>query len=180
MERCCHFKSKNYPTLIIADLILEDGNFLGLLGQDWLSQFIAKVPLIVVSSIDEMDALRTCFDFGAVDYITKPFSKNEILVKLEKILKEKKVIGKKLRPKVTIDGIVIENLTSKQIQLIQVFLDCENRVVNRDLLKSNAWSGMNVASKAIDVHIYNLRRKIAPYGLIIKSLGAGQWKLLNR
>ena len=62
------------PDLIIADLSLPDGNFFEVLSEK-KSAFLIASPLIIVSSIDDLDILRACFDEGALDYLIKPLSR---------------------------------------------------------------------------------------------------------
>ncbi len=65
------------PALIIADLMLSDGNFLEFLTNS--ESDILVIPFIIVSSVDDIDALRFCFKEGALDYLTKPFKKTNCL-----------------------------------------------------------------------------------------------------
>ncbi len=74
------------PVLILADLRLRDGTFLSFLDQDGSQEKVRGIPIFVVSSMDDAEVLRTCFKRGTVDYLTKPFSRAELLVKVEKHL----------------------------------------------------------------------------------------------
>ena len=168
-----------WPSLIIADLMLNDGNFLSFLTSEFHGGLGDEVPFIIVSSDDDIESLRICFKEGANDYITKPFKKNELLVKIETILKNNQKFGKPVRPNVTIDGVAIEGLTGKQKRLLSLFNTQENRIVDRDLILNKVWGDTAVHPKTLDVHLYNLRRKLGPYGLIIKSLGGGRWTLMG-
>lgn len=167
------------PDMVIADLMLNDGNFIGFLTNEFHGGLGDEVPFIVVSSDDDIESLRICFKEGANDYITKPFRKNELLVKIETILKSNQKIGRPPKPNVVIDGLLIEGLTSKQKKLLSLFNTQDDRVVDRDLILDTVWGDTNVHPKTLDVHLYNLRRKLSPYGIIIKSLGGGRWTLLS-
>ena len=79
---------KTSPKLVIADLRLPDDSFLSCLSVPAVMNFFSAIPFIVVSSVDEIDALRLCFSKGALDYLIKPFTKNELLVKIEKALSQ--------------------------------------------------------------------------------------------
>lgn len=166
------------PALIIADLMLSDGNFLEFLTNS--ESDILVIPFIIVSSVDDIDALRFCFKEGALDYLTKPFKKNELLVKIENVL-----VGQRKSPEVLthesvmVDGVEIEGLTTKQTQLVGLFLREDNRTVTRQSILENVWGKTNVHPKTVDVHLYNLRRKLHGYGLMIRSDGGGRWSLLS-
>ncbi len=67
------------PDLIVADLTLKDGCFLNFLSSVEEKKLL-NTPFIVVSASTDIDALRFCFDEGALDYLTKPFKKTEYIV----------------------------------------------------------------------------------------------------
>lgn len=172
-------KGAGLPSLIIADLMLSDGNFLHFLTDS--ESDILAIPFIIVSSIDDIDALRFCFKEGALDYLTKPFKKNELLVKIENVL-----AGLKARPaadvtldkRVEIDGVEVKDLTTKQMQLVNLFLDSQDRTVSRNDILEKVWGDTTVHPKTVDVHLYNLRRKLHGHGFMIRSDGGGRWSLL--
>jgi DNA-binding response OmpR family regulator len=165
--------------MVIADLMLNDGNFLSFLSNEFHGRLGGEVPFIIVSSDDDIESLRLCFKEGANDYMTKPFKKNELLVKVETILKNKNRFGRSVKPEISIDGNVIDGLTAKQQKLLKLFLDQSSRVIDRQMILSKVWGDTIVHPKTIDVHLYNLRRKLHPYGYMIKSLGKGEWALLS-
>jgi len=185
MDTIAEFKEKittkdiERPLIIIVDLILKDGNFLDFITYEKaiLSKF--DVPYIVVSGIDDIDILRFCFKEGTWDYLTKPFSKTELLAKIEIILRDSRKITKSLKSSVVYNGLEIQNLTSKQSKLLNLFISSDDGVVNRDNIMTTVWGTTTVNPKTVDVHLYNLRRKIKDYGLVIKSEGDGKWSLLT-
>lgn len=179
-EKVINKSSHEKPAMIIADLMLNDGNFLSFLTREFHGDLGEDIPFMVVSSDDDIDSLRLCFKEGATDYITKPFRKNELLVKIEAILKNNKVVGKPLKSNISIDGVAIEGLTGKQKKLLALFDSREDRVIDRDLILDKVWGDTSVHPKTLDVHLYNLRRKLHPYGLIIKSLGGGALDFVER
>lgn len=163
--------------MIIADLTLPDGKFETFLSNGG-AQRMDNIPFVIVSSNEDLDTLRLCLDEGAIDYITKPFNKNELIVKVEQVLKGHRGIKEKKR-EVFIDGNVITNLTAKQVKLMKLFLKSEDRVIDRDSILTQVWGPTSVHPKTIDVHLYNLRRKLHPFGYIIKSEGGGKWSLIS-
>jgi len=172
--------AETLPAMLIADLMLGDGNFLNFLT-DTPDSDIANIPFIIVSGIDDIDALRFCFKEGALDYLTKPFKKNELLVKIENIItgsSKPKTIepGQK---SIRLDGKEVENLTSKQMQLLNLFMGSSDRCISRADILEKVWGKTNVHPKTVDVHLYNLRRKLHAYGYMIRSDGGGKWSLLS-
>jgi DNA-binding response OmpR family regulator len=169
--------TRQRPSLIIADIMLQDGNFINFLRSDECEELLS-IPFIVVSSIDDIDALRFCFREGALDYITKPFKKNELLVKIENIVNgyhqgHMWANQKSLR----LDGQEVKNLTSKQLQLLSLFIKSPERSITRDDILKGVWGDTTVHPKTVDVHLYNLRRRLGAHGYHIRSEGGGRWSL---
>jgi DNA-binding response OmpR family regulator len=176
----CLNKSIRKPNLIIADLFLEDGNFLDHIEKEHCLGKSA-IPCLVVSNNDDIQTLRYCFDRGVEDYLTKPVKTNELLVKIENIInvysKTNSILP--IQNFVVIDGRKIENLTSKQMQILALFLNSKTRSTNRDEIMLKIWKDTNVHPKTIDVHLYNLRRKLQKSDFLIRSDGVGSWRLLS-
>lgn len=166
-------KDSDGPNLIIADLRLPDANFLSLLQVNTERLWKSVVPYLIVSSVDDMDAIRTCFNSGASDYIYKPFGKNELLLKIERILLENSV--RKPLDHLSIDsktfrvsnGKLAVSLTTKEFQIMSLLYDSKNLTVNRSELMTKIWNKTDNESKTLDVHLHNLRRKIQTIGLKI-------------
>lgn len=166
-------KGSNQPDLVIADLRLPDANFLSLLKPNHARTWTNLIPYMVVSSLDDMESIRTCFDNGACDYIYKPFGKNELLAKIGRILAENDV--RKPLDSFTIDsktfkvsnGKASVSLTTKEFQIISLIYNSKNLTVNRTDLMNKIWNKSDSGSKTLDVHLHNLRRKIQPLGLKI-------------
>ncbi|POB15111.1 MULTISPECIES: response regulator transcription factor [Pseudomonadati] len=167
------------PALIIADLMLDDGNFMTYLNHS-KDRRLMVIPFIIVSSIDDIDALRFCFMEGALDYLTKPFKKNELIVKIENVFNgsPRRMVQPIAHKSMLLDGKEVEHLTSKQKQLLGLFINSPHRIVSRDDILDNVWGDTTVHPKTVDVHLYNLRRKLHDYGYIIRSEGGGKWSLI--
>lgn len=164
-----------HDVLIVADLTLKDGHFMTFLSD---ATRLEGKAFIIVSSDEAINSIRQAFKGGAIDYLTKPFKKTELIVKIENIFNQ---IEKRLEKdrEVYLDGQIISNLTERQVTLLRLFIDSEDREVNRQVVLEHVWGDMSVHPKTVDVHLYNLRRKIHPYGYLIRSERGGKWKLLS-
>jgi DNA-binding response OmpR family regulator len=173
------------PDLLIADLRLPDQSFLGFLDSE-NGRSLGSINYMVVSSIDDVDALRHCFNRGALDYLTKPFGKGELIVKLERIL-EKRVATEiatdiELDPNTQIlssSGGMSVQLTNKEFQLLSLFLGSKTRTLTRSDMLVSIWGLAASNSKALDVHLHNLRKKVAPIGLKIVFNPPNEYSLLS-
>lgn len=161
------------PDLLIADLRLPDGCFLDLLnGSNPDFKGFLTIPFLIVSSIDDIDALRFCFDEGAVDYLIKPFKKNELIVKTSRALTRAVQVSPLEAPE-------FADLTQKEQQILALFFKAKDRTLSREEILSKIWQNIKVDSKTVDVHLFNLRKKLAQKGYDIRSIGAQKWTLFD-
>lgn len=141
-----------------------------------------ELPFIVIVPAElakDASALRTYFQFGAKDLLIRPFGPIELMVKVENILQNKNFDIPYLTDNLILklDGKKVKDLTIKQAQLLSLFLKSPDRTARRDDIKQSVWQNIAIHPKTIDVHLYNLRRKLAGYGYMIKSMGEGRWTL---
>lgn len=161
------------PDLLILDLVLPDG----LLHQAFphYAAALKDVPFLVVSALDEEDAVRASLRWGALDYITKPFGKSEIQVKIEAHLNRLALKDRK-EPIFRVDPLTLtifnqwgrsQELTSKEFRIMSLFLDAyENRISRKEIFET-LWANVSVSQKTLDVHLSNIRRKIETLKLSI-------------
>jgi|GEM_PF-543464 len=181
------------PDLLISDMSLPDGQFITELGR--YRQLHGDHSVIIVSGLDDYEIIKKSLSEGKVDYLSKPFRIAELVVKVERSLEVSKLekenakqaatklipLGLEIQGKeVLVDNLAVQGLTAKQMQILSLFLQSPERIVQKDILVPAVWGQVVVHSKALDVHIYNLRRKLETYGLQINNLGPGRWQLCSR
>jgi DNA-binding NarL/FixJ family response regulator len=123
---------------------------------------------LIVSRNDEIDLMRFYLRVGARDYILKPLRPNELVAKVERALMQ---INNRsvLIFKNDLDGQQLSNLTFREHQILTVLLNRPSRTIDRDKLIDSVWNKTLVNRKTLDVHIFNLRRKLRPIGYDIIS-----------
>ncbi len=177
------------PDLMLCDLRLPGESFLSFLESPQAS-LMEGIPFIVVSSLDDTDALRKCFAKGALDYITKPFGKGELLVKTEFILNRpgsqansspySRPRGLRIDPstmRVHHGEATSALLTAKEFQILSLLQEAPQHAVSRNEIVQKVWGNVKVGSKTLDVHIFNLRRKLNPIQVEISFGPPNQYKL---
>ena len=160
--------NKSYD-LIILDLMLPNINGLEICRQIRQEQ---STPIIIITAKGETYDKVAGLDYGADDYIVKPFDIEELLARIRAILRrqpQKNVIDingiiiDKDAFKVTVDGTHLE-LTKTEYDLFYVLADNRNHVMQREQILDHVW-GFNseVETNVVDVYIRYLRNKLKPF-----------------
>ncbi|PKL81089.1 MAG: DNA-binding response regulator [Ignavibacteriae bacterium HGW-Ignavibacteriae-4] len=160
------------------DLILLDVMLPGMNGIDILKELRANnynVPVILISALDSTEDRVNGLDFGADDYISKPFSFDELAARIRAILRrtQKHKSTKLHAGEVTLDTVThlayrdnkeIE-LTTKEYSLLMFLMIHKNKVLTRNSITQNVWrEDIDKDSNVIDVYIKKLRSKIEKKG----------------
>lgn len=148
----------------------------------------AEIPIIFITAKDTENDTITGFNLGADDYISKPFSLREVIMRVKAVLRrtagvqikeEEQLQYKGLvinipQKKVTIDGEET-SLTKKEFEILLLLLQNQGRVFSREDILAKVWNDeVYVLDRTIDVNITRLRKKIGSYGKnIVTRLGYG-------
>jgi DNA-binding response OmpR family regulator len=170
--------------LVIADLMLPERSFLSLM-QSRENQRLNDVPVIVVSSVQDIETLRFCFQFGVKDYITKPFPSSELIAKIERALgqasqqADSRIVLDSLSKTVLRMGKRSDSLTTREFDILSAIHGEQSQSISRKELLQKVWGATRLSAKALDVHLVNLRRKIQPLGLDVRFRRPDQFVLLS-
>ena len=152
----------------------------------------AKVPIIFITAKDTENDTVTGFNIGADDYISKPFSIREVMVRVRAVLRrtaeqagdadESKIInyqGLQLnldKKTVSIDGEAIP-FTKTEFELLRLFLEERGKVFSRQELIDRVWpKDVMVLDRTVDVNITRMRKKIGKFAkCIVTRLGFGYY-----
>jgi len=176
---------KTPPDLIILDLMLPDMGGLEICKALKADQKTRQVPvLILTAKSEEMDRV-VGFEVGADDYLTKPFSPRELVLRVKAILRRLKdrewdknaqsqsfglisIDPAKFEVKVGKDMV---RLTAIEFKLLQYLLGSKGRVATRDILLDQVW-GYDAAltTRTVDTHIKRLREKLGRAGSYIETI----------
>ena len=154
----------------LADVIRKDMN--------------CNVPVIFLTAKDAENDILTGFSVGGDDYMTKPFSVNELTARVKAVLKrfggdkdEKNLPVVKFgdieidtaRKRVIIDNEKIE-LTKKEYDILKLLLENQSKVFSRDDILRLIWgTNVIVTDRTVDVNITRLRTKLGKFGQNIKN-----------
>ena len=179
------------------DLLLLDVMMGGMSGFQLAKQLkdnpmTANVPIIFLTARDTENDTVTGFNIGADDYISKPFSIREVMVRVRAVLRRKaeqagdadesKIInyqGLQLnldKKTVSIDGEAIP-FTKTEFELLRLFLEERGKVFSRQELIDRVWpKDVMVLDRTVDVNITRMRKKIGKFAkCIVTRLGFGYY-----
>ena len=178
------------PDLILLDLMLP-----GIMGTEICkmlknSEKTAHIPIIMLTAKGEEIDRVVGFEIGADDYVIKPFSTRELLLRIKALLRRvsaEKPSGKCIsvgpvtidieQHQVCVGGEEIV-LTTTEFKLLLNLAERIGRVQSRDLLLQNVW-GYNYAgdTRTVDTHVTRLRTKLGDAGEMIKTVRGFGYKM---
>ena len=170
--------------LILLDLMLPDGSGLDLCKSIKSNSDTESIPIIILTAKDDEVDKVVGFELGADDYVTKPFSVRELILRVKAVLKrgsKKKEIVEVVRQfadlKIDVDSHEVHvddtkiNLTALEFRLLRQLVDTRGRVQSRDQLLSDVWGySAEVTTRTVDTHVKRLREKLGPMGKYVHTI----------
>lgn len=163
------------------DLILLDLMLPGLTGEELVAEIRKTVltPIIVVSAKSALEDRVKLLKSGADDYITKPFEREELLARVEAVLRRcsntveepkdgknlsfKQLVLKESSREVFVKGNLL-SLTAHEFDILKLLLQYPERVFTKEQVFEEIWkSGYYGEDNTINVHISNIRKKIKDF-----------------
>jgi DNA-binding response OmpR family regulator len=179
-EEALNLPLENYH-LILLDVMM--GGMSGYKMADILRrEKELDVPIIFLTAKGSENDLLTGFNVGGDDYIIKPFSIKEVVVRIKAILKRGTATKKPStilesgglqldisRKSATIDDEPVK-LTRKEFEILVLLMKNQGKYISRDEILTRIWSDdVIVTERNVDVNIARLRKKIGEYGAAIKG-----------
>jgi two-component system alkaline phosphatase synthesis response regulator PhoP len=142
-----------------------------------------NIPIIFLTAKDTENDLLTGFSLGADDYISKPFSVNELTARVKAVLKRTNLKIVKADPiikfgEIELDTVrkrlIINNerieLTKKEFEMLKLLLDNQGKVFSREDFLNIVWGkDVIVTERTIDVNITRLRAKLGEFGPCLRN-----------
>lgn len=180
------------PDLILLDLMLPD------IGGTEVARLVRegeprRVPIIMVTARGEETDRVKGLELGADDYVVKPFSVKELMLRIKNVLrrdstepKPASAGGKLTAPDIVLDAdrheVTVKGkpvvLTALEFRLLKTFLERPGRVQTRETLLSDVWGiDAEITTRTVDTHIKRLREKLGSAGDIIETIRGVGYKL---
>ncbi|MDY3251466.1 MAG: response regulator transcription factor [Prevotella sp.] len=175
--------------LLLLDVMMGEMSGFALAKKLKTDERTCNIPIIFLTARDTENDTVTGFNLGADDYISKPFSIREVLVRIRAVLRrttpQQEEGGKNIlkfqglvldldKKTVTIEGEPVA-FTKTEFEILHTLLDERGRVFSRQELINRVWpSDVLVLDRTVDVNITRLRKKIGPFAkCIVTRLGFG-------
>jgi DNA-binding response OmpR family regulator len=180
------------PDLVLLDLMLPGLDGLEVCRALRADLNTAAIPVIMLTAKAEESDRIVGLELGADDYITKPFSPNEVVARIRALLRRATRAGSSdnrltygalfvdvERHFVKVDGHEVK-LTAKEFLLLQYLMQHRGRVLSRDLLLSDVWGySYTGGTRTVDVHVRRLREKVPLLAGAIVTVKQFGYKLVD-
>ena len=177
------------PALIVLDLMLPEISGLDLCRMIKSNPETENVPILMLSArIEEIDRVLG-FELGADDYVVKPFSPRELVLRIRAILRRLsqdreqvllrvgELVLDRSRHEVRAANRLID-CTATEFKLLAVLMEREGRVQERDRLLTDVWGYDSIIdTRTVDTHMRRLRDKLGPHGSYIETIRGFGYRL---
>ncbi|HEY3293965.1 MAG TPA: response regulator transcription factor [bacterium] len=171
------------PDLVVLDLMLPGIDGLDVCRQIKSHPETAHLPVIMLTAKGTEADIVTGLEIGADDYVIKPFSMRVLLARIRAALRRKKAPGDENTPLDFGDlviyparhavyvGVNDVQLTAREFRILMMLARRPGWVFSREqIMDSTQDSNVDYSSRAVDVHVMSLRRKLGPRGSHIETL----------
>lgn len=142
-----------------------------------------QVPVIFLTAKDTENDLLTGFSLGADDYISKPFSVNELTARVKAVLKRSDSNSREVKGPVNYGGIELDTerkrvvsggkkieLTRKEFEILKLLIQNQGKIFSREDILNLVWEkDVIVTNRTVDVNITRLRSKLGKKGASIRN-----------
>ena len=185
---------KNIPDMVLLDIMIPGEDGLTILKKIRGTSNLQNIPVIMMTAkTSEFDIVKG-LDYGADDYVTKPFGIMELLSRIRSVLRRTKKQEEPNKKMLTFEGIEVDQeqhtvmaggkeiqLTLKEFDLLCYLILNKGIVLSRDQIMQAVWdSPFEMESRTIDMHIMSLRQKLGSDGALIRTVRGVGYRLGDR
>ncbi len=172
------------PDLVLLDLMLPDMDGLRVCQRIRSHPASRKLPVLMLTALGQEEHRITGFQTGADDYVVKPFSPRELLLRIQSLLSRTYGEGDQLAETYVLNDLRVDagayrvflhgedlGLTTTEFLLLKALLESGERVVSREQLLERVWGfEFEGYSRTVDTHLHRLRGKLGPYASCIQTV----------
>jgi two-component system phosphate regulon response regulator PhoB len=173
---------EEHPDIILLDLMLPDISGNEVCKQLKKNETTSQIPVVMLTAKGEEIDRVLGFELGADDYVVKPFSVRELLLRIQAVARRHS--ARDTTPRATFGRLRIDReahrvwvaeeeiaLTALEFRLLLALFDGKNRVQTRSVLLDGVWGyDAEVTTRTVDTHVKRLRQKLGGAGDYIETI----------
>ena len=183
---------RRVPDLVVLDLMLPDVSGTEVCRQLKSDARTRHVPVVMLTAKGEEVDKVVGFELGADDYVTKPFSVREFVLRLRAVLRRSSPAAPE-RPPATlgplrvdveahrayVDGVEV-TLTPLEFRLLTTLMARAGRVQSREQLLTDVWDmSSEIETRTVDTHVKRLREKLGPARDLLETVRGVGYRLVD-
>ena len=183
----------NRPDAVILDIMLPGMTGLEVCRALKSERDTASIPLLMLTARSEVDDRVKGLEFGADDYVTKPFSPKEVVLRVQALLRRlRSVAGEGTI--IELDGIALDktkitasldgdrlDLTTTEFRLLTALINHRGRTLSREILLRDVWGySAGADTRTVDTHVRRLREKLGTHSARLETIRGEGYRLNPR
>ena len=182
------------PDLIILDIMMPHLSGIQICRILRSDHKLAKVPIIFLTAKAEPHDRIEGLESGADDYVGKPFSPKELVLRVESILRRATAAKEPVSAKLQIGEIILDSethtvtvrstpleLTATEFKLLRLLMERQGRVQTREHLLINVWNySTEIETRTVDTHVRRLREKLGPEAGWIETIRGVGYRIADK
>ncbi len=181
---------QNRPDVVVLDIMMPGMTGLEVCRAMKADAALAKIPVLMLTAKSDVKDRVKGLETGAEDYVAKPFSPKEVVLRVQALLKRLRS-GSTVSNTLESGGIVLDksslsarldgtrlDLTTTEFKLLTAFLNNPARTLGRDILLRDVWGYASGAdTRTVDTHIRRLREKLGPHADRLETVRGEGYRL---
>ena len=181
---------QNLPDVVVLDIMMPGMTGLEVCRAMKADAALAKIPVLMLTAKSDVKDRVKGLETGAEDYVAKPFSPKEVVLRVQALLKRLRS-GSTVSNTLESGGIVLDksslsarldgtrlDLTTTEFKLLTAFLNNPARTLGRDILLRDVWGYASGAdTRTVDTHIRRLREKLGPHADRLETVRGEGYRL---
>jgi two-component system phosphate regulon response regulator PhoB len=183
------------PDLVILDVMMPDLSGIQICRMLRADPRLRKVAIIFLSAKAEEGDRVQGLEVGADDYVCKPFSNKELMLRVESVFRRLDDSGEQLKGVILQVGAILMDvdhhrvavhdapieLTATEFKLLRVLMERKGRVQARDHLLLNVWNyETEIETRTVDTHVRRLREKLGSEASLIETVRGVGYRMVDR
>jgi two-component system phosphate regulon response regulator PhoB len=179
------------PSVVILDLMMPEMSGTEVCRALRRNPATSRIPILMLTAKSSESDKVTGFEVGADDYVTKPFSPRELILRVRAVARRQPDQGAMKAAPVRAGGIQLDRstmtvtigskklaLTSTEFRLLDLLIRRAGTIQSRDALLSEVWGYQaNLDTRTVDTHVRRLRDKLGKAGAVIQTIRGSGYRL---